>query len=525
MRTALVWGTLVAGSLLSSRAFADGPAWCKVDGQINQGFMDDVKKSDDASRAVPAIAYLMCNPKYVPGADRAALDDAFKRWSQKLDMSEADWADAAQFASGHGDTDIHPIDSKAKWSTLSPIDQYAAIEHPVVETPGLNGDADDDYITDAFGANLSETGRLAYIDKCLRRNNVTPVQMALCQPDLDAFDPKKVNAELHADKTHAPAVKMAIRLMMERNLKLFAARKAEVKKLIAKDAAYGKLFDLAAAERKTWEQRWKDNAELLGVVASMDDAMVSNSRKATEGCHEKTWNALAAAISKVPAKSFTVHRIPDKDYQFFGDTIDVIIAQIIADPNGYLAASAYTQCEQLDPPKGEPDNLAAFFSQSLMRWYGYRGPRTSATSAILRAGIELDDRSAHIEMPDLQRIWFKNRGDASGQDATVESVKVDGAKATINFAKKSQKETFDTGCSQGRAVAIRGDGSIEHELNCTGSKTVMVDHRPSPATVRARYVTGLKPDMVVVAGKDVAWAAFAKHGTSVPSLVLGQPVK
>jgi hypothetical protein len=288
------------------------------------------------------------------------------------------------------------------------------------------------------------------------------------------------------------------------------------------------MFEIAAQASKDWPALAKANADLLAVQSAMDDAMASGSRKATAGCHEATWKSLQTAIGRMPAKAFSVKRIPDKEYEFAEDVMNRVIENVVADPAGYLAASAYTECEELDPVDGNhADNLARSFMTSLQRWPGFRGPRTAAHTAMVLANLQLDDRNAQISLPGLGRIWFhQGNADAGGTNGGVDKVTVKGDVATIAFSQKLVKETVDTGCTQSNhVVGIRDSGSIEYEINCTGSKQVTEDRRPEPETVRTRYAGGLKAGNAVLINADIVWMAWPKSDAAVPSFVLGVAVK
>jgi hypothetical protein len=144
---------------------------------------------------------------------------------------------------------------------------------------------------------------------------------------------------------------------------------------------------------------------------------------------------------------------------------------------------------------------------------------------MILAAPELDDRNDKIEYPDLQRFWIHDAREAGQIIGVVSSVKPKGDKATVAYAQKLVKVTYDTGCTNGRLHSIRSDGSLEYEVNCTGSKTETVDRRPPPEDIEARYAKDLKPGMQSVIRKQALFVAWPKEGATIPVLVLGQPVK
>ncbi|HEY0251062.1 MAG TPA: hypothetical protein VGC41_06020, partial [Kofleriaceae bacterium] len=159
------------------------------------------------------------------------------------------------------------------------------------------------------------------------------------------------------------------------------------------------------------------------------------------------------------------------------------------------------------------------------RWPGFRGPRTGAITRITLAAPEFDDRNANVHYPHLDRFWMHDERIAGQTIGIVATVKPKGDKATVAYKQKLVKSTYDTGCTQGRLHSIRSDGSLEYEINCTGHVTVMVDRRPAPEDIAARYATTLKPGMQSLIRKEAVFVVWAKEGDTIPALVLGQPVK
>ncbi len=524
--------------MLGSVRGADaGPGWCPTKDKLVQGGKGDTlrafeKGERSAGDAVEAVVYLTCeNPSYVEPEDRKLADSFRVKLSDRLGMTDADWADAADWTHGEASSRVNlelaATNKKAAWSSLDPVEQYATVQRPSLMAANQYGTADPAYAADALGPKLSQAGRLAYVRECLRSDK--PIAWAMCNADIDAIDGKALFAELHADKAHDGYARMTIRLAYDWVREHAPKRAAEIKKLVAKDPAFGKLFEIAAAQRKAWDARWKNNADMVALAAAMDDALVTNSRRAAEGCHDKTWEALKKAIAKLPAKAFaTPRKSSDETYFYNEDVEQKVIGSLLSDPDAYLASEAFAVCESVDrEPHSNGDPLAGKMYDRLERWPGHRGPRSSTFSAIVLANIQFDDRDTQLDHPDFERFWFRQSGGgAGGVDGVVESVKPADKMVTVSFQQKLRKETVDTGCTQSNRIhSIRPNGSLEYEVNCTGSKTITVDARPSPQKVKARYTQGLKPGMPVVIENDIVLAAWAKPGTATPSIVLGVPVK
>jgi hypothetical protein len=520
------WGVL-AGSVLcllvvsaaAPRAARAEPSWCKsAEGNLSfYGPLKNIYTEDDPRDAVYSLVSALCFPDDEAKGEAAKIEATQKEWSKKLAMTDEDWNDAAVWAShGQGERNspsMYPRDTKAAWSTWTPIDQYAGI---------LNSDMGDSsrvvdwaYMTDAFGAKLTEAGRLAYITKCLG-SGTGVVEMAMCQPDIAALDLKKLNTELHGDTAHDGYQRMNERIAAYQLQPQIKQRAADVKALVAKDPGYAQMFTLSENARKEWS---KVDPKLVDLTAAMDDARVTNSRKASEGCAEKTWDAFKGVVSGIPAKSFALQGEPGNSY------LEKAMSVVINTPNGYLASVSLFLCAKVSQKE---DYLTHILGSGLSYWPGYRGPRTAAHTAILTAGITLDDRDARIEYPNVGRPWLSGSGSSSGGGTgTVASVKAKGDKQVIEFAKVKSSETQ---CSKGhytnRVTQIRSDGQLVYEYVCQATKVVSFNEPPAPPqNVNPRYAVGLKKGMFVSVVEDVVIEGFAKSGAANPSFVVGIPVK
>jgi hypothetical protein len=205
--------------------------------------------------------------------------------------------------------------------------------------------------------------------------------------------------------------------------------------------------------------------------------------------------------------------------------LEQVMAHVINTPNGYLAALALHLCARFED---KPDYLARIIGGSLQRWPGFRGPRTAAHTAILTAGVELDDRDARIEYPDIGRPWiYGDSSSGGGGFGEIAKVKVEGEKATVEFAKvKSKQQECVKGRQTNRLRQIRSDGTLVYEYLCQQWRTVTLNEPPfAPQTVNALYAGGLKKGNFVHVVEDVVVAAYPKNGDSTPHVVAGVPVK
>jgi len=246
---------------------------------------------------------------------------------------------------------------------------------------------------------------------------------------------------------------------------------------------------------------------------------VSRSRKAAEGCEETTWDAWKGVVSKIPAKKFAAIRgEPGNSFT------EQAMAAVVAQPEGYLAGMSLYICAGANKSN---DFLIRSLGEAMYRWPGFRGPRTATYTAIVTAGIELDDRAAQIEQPGVMRSWVsRSSGSSGGGEGAVKSIKASGKTMNIEFVNIKKKQTV---CIKGhhtrRVTQIRSDGGLVYEYVCQKEKTETITvPQARPQTVNPRYAVGVKPGMFVSVTEDVITAAYAK-GRDVPSMVVGVPVK
>ncbi|MBA3501045.1 MAG: hypothetical protein M4D80_09870 [Myxococcota bacterium] len=473
--------------------------------------LKDALTSSDPREAVPAIVSALCQAK--PGSEEAQrvreVEAARKRMMTRLDMLESDWPDAAAWASEHQgklmSTSGLDVDQKKPWTALTPIEQFVTISR---------ADDSSHYVTDAFGTKLTEVGRFAYILDCLRVRRGA-VEWAICQGDFDALDRKKLAAELRASAGSTGYERMALRMdLAELDVKL-RAHAATVKEALAKEPGYQAVFAAATAGRAAWA---KTDPKLHALVTAMDDARITNSRRAYAGCIDKTWPALSAAIATIPAK-----KLAPVDDQ--GVRHERAAGAIANDPNAYLAGLAYVQCAMGGEGSGM---LVRLLADAMNRWPGFRGPRTTALTTIMNAGIELDDRDARLEFPRVSNNWLSSGGTSyktSGR-GKVGKVEKQGDTAVVSFSPKMETFTYcATRKESNKIVQILSNGTLIYESWCTSYKQATENRASKPQTVDARYLAGVKPGAVVEIIDEVVLYVWPDGKATVPSHVAGVEVK
>lgn len=512
------------------------PAWCNVDG-LSGGANSDVRNalSTDWMYAFEGLIKTTCMPDEEAKGRKKEVDAARAAWSKKMGMIEEDWRDLAEwYAKTNGLIRLYTGDLKVgeehdkKWafSVLTPIQQFAAI------TNGMHGIsshsyADWMYLADALGPKLSETGRLAFILRCADHNKFDdPVLMALCEPDIKALDRKKVLDEVRADKAHGRD-KMMIRVMLYQLDARLAKYNEAVKKWKDKDPAYGKMYEVAAQVRKDWETNlWKNETALLDLALLMDDARQTNSRKALDGCSDKTWAAWRGAVAKIPAKKFegiATDNITAASTGWLGPALAVVLNT----PQGYLASVALYSCHKADK---DNDPVIGQLGAGMAYLPGYRGPRLATHWTIQSSGFELDDASATIDYSSARHDTssrFSGGSHGGGYFGTVQKVGKPDAKGmvTVTYNKKSEKQERCLNSRRTRRLQqILSDGTLVYESVCLKWGVVSIDKTPDPQPVHKRYLEGVKPGVQAYIGSGVVMGVFPK-GKKTPVAVAGVRVK
>jgi hypothetical protein len=501
-------------------ASAAPPAWCRgapVEPRELSGL-----SSKNPREVVKTFVTAACAPSAESEAQRGEIEAARQAWSKRLGMTEADWADAVPYAATRDDFFVTADVSVKSLAQATPIDQYAVI----AKAAESSSEIDALYAADMFEPNLSEAGRLAFVQAaCLRRAEPTPVDAygmtgteamwAICQPDLERIDTGKLFAELRADTAHAGAIKMKLRIAGYELATRLADHAAEVAQMKKRDDANGKLFEIAAGARAAWAAGIGKNAKLLEVVLAMDSAAISQSRKLLEGCSETTAAALADAVATLPASAFAGLR-DNRDDQAAGFASGAVPV-LAGAPAVELAAIAALRCT----PDGE---LAALLDAIVDTGAPARGPRNAALGKILGAKLTYDKAGAKLEIP-RPKPYGSSYPDGGAHPRSaggvVKSVKRSGDTLTVELQQVLIRTEDCVRSHDGKVARIHGDGRIERESVCDKTQVRTHDHTWDPFRVSAKYAAQLVPGAVFSAmGPDVI-AVWPSASAKQPSIVLG----
>ncbi|MEO7730493.1 MAG: hypothetical protein ABIY55_05935, partial [Kofleriaceae bacterium] len=349
------------------------------------------------------------------------------------------------------------------------------------------------------------------------------VTWALCQVDIERFDPGKLATQLRTDTAHGGDVKMALRLRVLELPERLKTHAAEVQKMFAKDDAYKKVFELVAKARTEWAAGPGADTRLVELAQKMDGAWFAQSRKAFDGCEDTTTAALRAEISKIPAKTFTgMKDIRDDPFKGFAAGAGPLLVKV---PAIALAAGPYILCNE---KAGTADMLAAYLQDTP----GYRGPRTAGISKVMLEKVVLDDINARLDYPNFgSRPYSRSHGAIGSAGGVIAKLKVTGEILTVDLEKLliKRNECVKEHHSK-RIERINADGRVDYELICDQMGIVTHDATWGTFKIKKAFAPLLKKGVMFSSinskdeGADVI-AIWPSKSAELPSLVLGAAVK
>jgi hypothetical protein len=510
--------------------------WCaglgNGQGHVTEGdkfsFNSDADDIAGGGNALYDVALASCG-HMISDSDAYAgpLTAARARWSKRLELTEADWKDVAAYTAleqyERQGTKLERLDiTKRTYESLTPLEQFSLVQHG----PSAGGAVqilDPAWSADVLGSHLSATGRLAFLMQCTGATD--PVVMAHCAPDAALFDAHKVFEELRADTSANAGMRVAVRLFADDMRRAIPKFQARVAALVKQDPAYGKMFELATQTAKQWEAMYAAHDPDVDLALQLDNARVTNSRKAFEGCAARTREAWLKSVSAIPAKRFAkMYDSSDGTQRFANQGLPAVLQT----PDGYLAGLAMALCasDAKDETLGELANRIAALCQ---RWAGNRGPRNGIVSAVIAADLKFDDRDVELKQPTDYRAWIGsgppghlNRGGLGVIKKLV--AKADKLHIEFVMAPGTMEVCAEGGFSH-RIEAIRGDGTIQYHHDCRKWKTVKTEEGSRPTDIEASFAGALKAGMKVSISNGIVDAAWATEKSETPIVVFGAPVK
>lgn len=506
-----------AATLWVSTAHADitKPAWCGTDTDSFGGSDPrSAVKQKDPRDAVEELVKNICDPDDEGKQMYKELLAAQKKWSATLDMTDADWKDAVEFATAQGSDqgaagfyNQYPRDKAL--SAFDAIEQYKFFES--------NDQAP--YYADALGPKLTEVGRFGVIRWCIGQAGAAGT-MAVCKPDVDKFDWKKIAAEARTVSAAPGYERMMIRFWAYYVQDKVAEFEKKAQELIDKDEAYAKLFKFADPIHKDWESRYTSDSYITALAS--DDARMSGSRKAFADCDTKAREAWNKAVGKLPAKTFEGITADPGVKLWAEGAIEVAVN----DRDVYLASVSLINCKMRDR---DPDLMGKMLSRAMAYTPGFRGPRTESLRAMVEANLVPDSKSETIDFPSSRRDWFEtNQSRGGGEWGEGEVAKLSPNKdgtTTITFSAKWEKQTS---CTKSREtdhfLGFDTAGRPYYRTICLQETTEKINTAHDPVKAKDSTLAAVKKGMVIEVDDGEVVNVFAKKGKS-PVAVFGVEVK
>lgn len=523
----MVLGALAGGAAVlagAGPAAAAPPAWCK-DAASEAADLQKLS-SRDPRDVIKTFVAVECAPSAEIEAHRGDIETARQAWSKRLGMAEADWADAVVYARTHDDSQVPADVSVKNLAQATPLDQYAVVR----KAGEALSDMDALYAADMFEPNLTEAGRLGFVQAaCFNHNQPalvdgngmtgTEVIWGICQADLERIDVAKLFGEIRGDAAHDGALRMKLRIAAYELPARIKAHGAEVQQMLQRDVANAALFKIAGEARSEWASGIGKNAKLLALVLTMDSAALSQSRKLLEGCAETTAAALTEAVSTIPARAFAgMHDAPGDGLVGFAAAALPVLA---ATPAVNLAAIAAVRCST-------EGDLAPLWSAVVDTGPPSRGPRSTALARIASTHFDYDKVGAALVYARAKPYGNSYPGGGAhprSSGGTIKSVKRAGDTLTIESPRKLVRTEDCVRSHQGKAVKLHDDGHIEYESICDKTQIRTHDRTDAPFHVSAKYAAWLAPGAVYSAIGTNIIAVWPSATAKTPSMVLGTAVK
>jgi hypothetical protein len=500
--------------VISGFAYAGVPAWCKDHEYSGSPSLSGLQ-SKDPKEVIETVAEAICNPDQETQTNRVAIDTARAAWSKKLQMKDTDWADVVAYSKRDGVPTVTDVSTK-DLSKFSAMDQYFFIRSQL-STDWM----DFAYNADMFDSRLTESGRLGYVQACMNVN--VPAVWAICAPDVAKVDANKILAEISADGNYTGGTKMQLRYAVLDLKTELVQHDIKVKTALKKDAAYQRMFEVAAKARTEWTQMMSTSQALLDDVFKAETGYFSKSRSLQAGCESKTTTMLAEQVANIPAKSFDKMIDERRGPNGFGNQAGLILAE---HPQVNLAATAYALCNA--------DGISTYLAAYLQQTPGYRGPRSLAHTRLLSEKIQLDDTSARLEWPTMKRPYARGYGNISSYGGVIAKATQSGDTVMVTLQKMTVKRDECVASHNTKKIyKIQGDGSVQYESICDRRGMVTYNEQWADFTVNKKYAALLKKGVRISAinpinnaetGAEVI-AVWADGKATKPMIVMGGKLK
>jgi hypothetical protein len=502
------------GKLLSDSTISNVGGVERNPGQFRYNSDADDLVADDALKN---IAEAECSPP-VDAKYHAQLEAARARFSKRLHMTEADWADVPEFLTNfNGDFPATP--PKLAIGDRGPFAQFLSFTALLNPKAGGGNETNEDhfdFLADEYGDRLTQAGRLGYLMDCYERMGSVPTTWALCLPEVDQLDLDKLADELRRDKSYGAVQRMFVRRAAGQLVSTtIPDRRA---KLAKADPVLEKLPDIAIGARKDWLAH-PPSSELVQLLGSLDDEWAKGTRKASLDCAGPTRKAFDDVVAKIPAADFKdLQWQPKPGQKDFVPYPRRLMNRAISTPQGYFAALAMVRCGAVTE---QFTMLTRGLHGVLDRAPGLRGVHTAALTAAEAVGLQ--PLNGHIQ---FMSIWYHFRSlnpkkEYANVRGEIAKITPKGDVVHVEFVQKAATEDYcDDWQETNHQLGWKGDGSPQYEMKCASTKTASFTRGAKPTDLDAADAAGLAPGMYIAYTNGVL-VGFNHESDHVPAIAFG----
>jgi hypothetical protein len=345
------------------------------------------------------------------------------------------------------------------------------------------------WLADALGDRLSEFGRAALVQACLKGKK--DLFIAACLDDARHLDRKKLWRELD-DPAFKPDIRLSLKFWFVGFTKQIAAEEQALAARAKQDGAYKTVFvDVPGATTKEWAAFYKANPQLVALTRELEFGSLSGSRKATSGCEAKVTPHLAKHLKAIK---------PDPEPQIRLGSADT--------PSGWVTNAAAFYCAKATD--GAWAGLQYYFGEELLHGMWLRGPRTATVEKLLARApdLEFDDRSRKLD-DDMPRDAYRATSafgvgpSGRGDHGVVAKVTPKGDQVAIAFADGEMDElTCEKQVKTERWYYDRSKGEFGPVYQCVKFGSRRVKTKNEPTVFAKAMMTGIAPGRFVQFTRD-----------------------
>jgi hypothetical protein len=372
-----------------------------------------------------------------------------------------------------------------KLGTWSPLQQYNAIRS--------KSDAYAVFmIADELGDRLSQAGRLAVIERCLKDKpkDVTSSSLwAACAADVDAFHVDGLAKELQAEGARTSASQ---RFLSDASATVTEAKAvgAAVIEAAKGDPGVAEIVAMGKTARDEWKAFAADHVEQLAELAKLQDLVRDNKNGLAGDCLDKTRPAMEKVVRATKWREQDVPVDPSFFYVNLTPTTT----------SAFIATAAWGACVALTHKSGNAIYAAAMqteyrYSQEEFARYLRRGPRTLTIAKLYQDPFKPKFADRSLDMRNKianphSYIRAEVEGTQSPHDARIAKLVKSGDETTVKFSGDKVIRCADWRDTN-QVQTITPGGDILYVKKCMRRESV--DNEYSDIVTATAFTDGLSP--------------------------------